>query len=221
MKSTLLALAGACAVSAALTAGSDPTIKGDYVEVRTNEVFAGGCIVGMEGENSGNQALLAWRVTEGSLNGVRLAGLSVMAAIVGDRNLGNRDLGGGAPRNIRADVYVDERATPAQRDALVALVRKSTSTLDPAVLRVTASPIAFGGDAHRIEVATENAAFRVVKHLDHDPSCGAAVWFDPLVPHLQEPTVGITETQHYRGTLLGTKWEQSDRKSAYFGRFAY
>ena len=93
-----------------------------------------------------HQALLAWRVTEGSLNGVELDGLSVVAAMDGDRNLGNRDLSGGTPLNIKADVFVDERATASQRDALVALVRRSATDLAPTVVRVTASPVTFAAD---------------------------------------------------------------------------
>lgn len=220
MKSTLLAFAAVCGVSAALVADSGTTIRGDYVEVRTAEVFAGGCIVGMDGEAGGRHAVLAWRVTEGSINGVALDGLSVVAAVTGDRNLGNPDLCGPAARDIKAAVFVDERATPAQRDALVALVRRSATRLGPTVVQVTASPISFAGDAHRVDVSAGDAALRVVKHLEHDPSCGAAIWFDPLVT-INGATVGITETQHYRGAVLGTKWEQADRKSAFFGTFAY
>ena len=53
--------------------------------------------------------------------------------------------------------------------------------------------------AHTLDVSAGTAAMRVVKHLEHDPSCGAAVWFDPFVT-IAGATVGITETQHYRGS---------------------
>ena len=53
-----------------------------------------------------------------------LDGLTVVAAVAGDRNLGMREMGGEEPTVVKAIITVDPRATPAQRDALVALVRE-------------------------------------------------------------------------------------------------
>ncbi|MGH8429761.1 MAG: hypothetical protein ACREUF_05090, partial [Solimonas sp.] len=66
---------GAVVMAVALAASvgaSGSEIKGDYVEVRTAEVFTGGCIMGSEGEVSGREAILAWRIKEGSVQGVAL-----------------------------------------------------------------------------------------------------------------------------------------------------
>ena len=38
-------------------------VTGDYVEARTAEVFAGGCIMNSEAETMGRQAVMAWRIT--------------------------------------------------------------------------------------------------------------------------------------------------------------
>src|SRR6266516_4169562 len=95
----------------ALTAGiraAGPGISGDYVEVRTAEVFTGGCIMGSEGETSGREAIMAWRVAHGAFNGVPLDGLSVVAVVAGDRNLGTHELGGAAPTVVKAVVMVDD-----------------------------------------------------------------------------------------------------------------
>ena len=56
-----LALAGA-----SLAADDKGRITGEYVEARTAEVFAGGCIMNSEAETLGRQAILAWRITSGS-----------------------------------------------------------------------------------------------------------------------------------------------------------
>ena len=42
----------------------------------------------------GKEAVLAWKVDRGSFNGVSLDGLSVVAAVAGDRNLGMKEMGG-------------------------------------------------------------------------------------------------------------------------------
>ena len=74
-------------VGAPLLAGGR-NVSGSYVEARTAEVFTGGCIMGSEAETMGKEAVLAWKVDRGSFNGVSLDGLTVVAAIAGDKNLG-------------------------------------------------------------------------------------------------------------------------------------
>ena len=84
-----LALAGLVAGSVVLQAASgNGTVRGQYVESRTAEVFTGGCIMNSEAETMGRQGVLAWNVDRGSLEGVALDGLSIVAALAGDRNLG-------------------------------------------------------------------------------------------------------------------------------------
>src|ERR1019366_4210937 len=80
-----------------LIAGARNTVSGSYVEARTAQVFTGRCIMGSEAGTVGKEALLAWKVDRGSFNGVTLDGLSIVAAIAGDRNLGIHEIGGGPP----------------------------------------------------------------------------------------------------------------------------
>src|SRR5215203_568761 len=155
-------------------------ITGDYVEARTAEVFAGGCIMSSEAETIGRQAVLAWRIKTGRFNDVALDGLAVMAAVSGDRNLGIREIGGAAPAWVKASVIVDERATTAQRDALVGFVKAASGALIDEVVEVRAAPIRFQATAHQIEVSGADARLAVQKHMHHDPSCGAMQWFHPF-----------------------------------------
>src|SRR5438105_15609486 len=89
---SLLALA-----AAPLAAGGKGTVSGEYVEARTAEVFTGGCIMNSEAETMGKQAVLAWKVDRGSFNGIAIDGLSVVAALSGDRNLGMTEMCGARP----------------------------------------------------------------------------------------------------------------------------
>ena len=122
---------------------AEPTarITGEYVEARTAEVFAGGCIMNSEAETMGRQAIMAWRITSGSFDGVALDGLTVAAAVAGDRNLGMREMGGEEPTAVKAIITVDPRATAAQRDALVRLVRELSRGLITDVVRVDTAPM--------------------------------------------------------------------------------
>ena len=57
-------------------------IQGDYVEARTADVFTGPCFSNAEIFIYGNQAVMAWKVTEGAGRG-RPGGLCVAAAVQG------------------------------------------------------------------------------------------------------------------------------------------
>lgn len=105
-------------VAAVPLAAGGRSVSGSYVETRTAEIFTGGCMMGSEAETPGREAVLAWEVDRDSFNGVSLAGLSVVAAVAGDRNLDIEEIGG-EKAVVRSTVFVDERANPAQRLALV------------------------------------------------------------------------------------------------------
>src|ERR1700756_2047500 len=106
--------------AAPLAAGAKGTISGAYVEARTAEVFTGGCVMNSEAETMGKQAGLAWKVDRGTFKGVAIDGLSIVAAIAGDRNLGMQEMGGEKP-SVRSAMFVDARANGAQQLALVAM----------------------------------------------------------------------------------------------------
>ena len=69
----VLSLVGVAA--SPLIAGGKGTVTGEYVEARTAEVFTGGCIMNSEAETMGKQAVLAWKIDRGTVNGVLLAGV--------------------------------------------------------------------------------------------------------------------------------------------------
>ena len=74
----IIALSGLLAIAASPLLAGTGSLKGSYVEARTAEVFTGGCIMGSEAETTGKQAVLAWKVSKGSFNGVSLDGLTIV-----------------------------------------------------------------------------------------------------------------------------------------------
>jgi hypothetical protein len=195
------------------------SVTGDYVEARTAEVFAGGCIMGSEGEPSGREAILAWRVGQGTVNGVSLDGLAVVAVVAADTSLSMHEIGGAAPRVVKAALRVDGRASAAQRDALITLARTLAPSVVTDIVDVKAVPIAFSRDGHHVEVHAGEAALDVSAHLHHDPNCGALQWFEPLAA-TSGAELGLTRTQAWTGSSLGSQWDQTDRKSSFIGTFA-
>jgi hypothetical protein len=201
-------------------AAATPALTGEYVEARTAEVFTGGCIMSSEAETIGKQAVMAWRVGHGAFEGVPLDGLSVVAAVAGDRNLGIREIGGAAPTMVRAAIVVDDRATPAQRDALVRFVRQISNGLIDRVVGVTSAPIRFESDSHIVRVDAAEASLVVQRHVHHDPSCGAMQWFHPLA-QVDEASIGLTDANRFAGRELGTRWSDPNRRSGFVGTFSF
>jgi hypothetical protein len=211
------------ALLAALAAGHlgarGGSINGAYVEARTAEVFAGGCIMNGEAATTGREALLAWKVDRGSFDGVALNGLAVVAAVAGDVNLGVREFGGDTPRT-RAAVFVDERATPAQRVALVSMVKHLSNGIVGTVVELTPTTIQFVDEGEAIRVSAKSLRLSVDKEMKHDPTCGGKQWFHPLSA-VDGAAMGTTAENAFSGAALGTRWSDPNKRSSFFGTFSY
>jgi hypothetical protein len=220
MKQVLVAAVVLGWASASLLASSKGSVSGEYVEARTAEVFAGGCVMNSEAETMGRQAVMAWLIDRGSYEGVSLDGLAVMAAVSGDRNLGMRDMGGEAPQKVQAVLLVDARANEAQRQALVAFATELSRNVVDEVVSVIPAEISYREDEDRVAIGASDVQLTVSKHLKHDPSCGAVQWFRPLTT-VQQAEMGVAEAHAFSGTALGTRWSDPNKRSAFFARFHY
>ena len=206
-------------VMAATLAAAGPSVTGTYVEARTAEVFTGACVMNGEAATTGREALLAWKVDRGQVNGVTLDGLAVVAALASETNLGIHEIGGESTP-ARASIFVDSRANAAQRKALVAMVRSLSGRLIGSVVQETAVPIQFTDNGHQISVSTETVKLTVGKHLEHDASCGNKQWFNPLT-RVDRAEMGTTDQNAFSGPALCTKWSDPNKRSSFFGTFSY
>jgi hypothetical protein len=198
----------------------DPPVTGDYVEVRTAEVFTGGCILGSEWESLGREAILAWRVSKGVVNGATLDGLAAVAVVAADRNLGSETLGAPAPSNIRTLLMIDARATEPQRQALIGVVSRLAPAITKNVIEVRSVAIAFAREGVDVRVSAAQATLDVTTKFEHSPTCGATRWFDPLA-QTTNAELGLARSHGWSGDVPGAKWAQSDRKASFVGTFTY
>lgn len=221
MKQTT-ALAAILALSMSAGVGAtDPTgVSGHYVEVRTAEVFTGPCMLGQEADTLGREAILAWRVSHGSVGGVPLDGLSVVAVVAADRNLGMAALGAQAPSVVKSVVMVDDRATLEQQSALVKMAKSLSPDLMNDVVQLRTVPISFLRQNADIKVSAGEATLDVTTEFTHSPVCGAMQWFDPLATTVK-PELALARANAWSGSVLNTQWTQSDRKSSFVGTFSY
>jgi hypothetical protein len=205
MKRAIIAAALVGVVVSPLLAGARNTVSGAYVEARTAEVFTGGCIMNSEAETLGKQAVLAWKVDRGSFNGIAIDGLSVVAALSGDRNLGMTEMGGEKPA-VRTAMFVDQRANAAQQLALVAMANTLSKGLVGTIVQVTPTAIQFADHGSEISVSAGQVALDVNNH--------------PFAS-MDESAMGVASQHLFTGSALGTKWSDPNKRSAFFGTFSY
>jgi hypothetical protein len=133
-----------------------------------------------------------------------------------------RELGGEEPTAVRAIIIVDPRATATQREALVTLVRELSRGLITHVVRVDVAPVKFATSQKYVEVSVpDNGILLTVnKQMQHDPACGAMQWFTPFT-RLTDAALGVAEEHSFDGHGLNSKWSAPNKRSAFFGTFAY
>src|SRR6478672_11734627 len=113
-----------------------PEIRGQYVEARTCDVYAGSCFANADTGITGKNAVLAWKVDSGTFANTKLDGLGVVAIVASKETLGLKQTSSG-----KAIVLVDEKATPEQREALVSFVKAQAGDLARDVIAVRSSPV--------------------------------------------------------------------------------
>ncbi len=118
MRISLAALCGTIVVLSTSVANA-AGLQGDYVEARTADVFTGPCISNSEVFIYGSQAVMAWKVNQGTWKGTDLSGLCVAAAVRGTTTFSEDQ-----PDKAVAVMIVDQKATPRQREALVQMAQE-------------------------------------------------------------------------------------------------
>src|SRR5437773_5982530 len=137
MKLTMAVL-GLAATAAFAGKPAPTTITGDYLEVRSCDVYTGPCFANAEMGLSGREGMLVWAIREGAWNGVTLDGLNVIAVVRTDGTLGDLRY---QPRSGKAVLIVDRTATPRQREALTDLARSMAGDLIKEVAEVKVVPM--------------------------------------------------------------------------------
>jgi hypothetical protein len=197
-------------------------IRGDYIETRSTDVYVAQCFANGETGLTGNQALLAWRVEEGSWDGVELDGLGVAAAVRARATLGDPY---GEPYPAQAVLMVDNAANAGQRKALVALAQHEGGKLLENVARVEYVPVTLEvpDDPHHGHAVLHagQLATIVTRPLNHhDHICGNESDYYPPLTKVEHATSAVALTDEFDGRGLGSEWSTHGRRSAYIGTFS-
>ncbi|HEY2952567.1 MAG TPA: DUF1326 domain-containing protein [Verrucomicrobiae bacterium] len=199
-----------------------PTISGDYLEVRSCDVYTGPCFANSEMGLSGKEGILVWTVRAGTWNGAKLDGLSVIAVVRTDATLGDQHY---QPRSGKAVLIVDALADARQRAALADLARTMSGKLVSEVAATrTASIEASIGTCSKSGCSSVKAGNLVEITTrcfgDKDHACGNEDLFYPPLTEVANACPAFTELAAFKGSGLNLTWESTSQRSAYLGTFA-
>jgi hypothetical protein len=221
MRKTIISLVATLFILSGLSVSGSAAIKGDYMEVRSADVYTGACIANSEVGLAGNEAILAWKVTEGTWKGVNLAGLGVVGVVKAQATLGDPYH---TPYPAKSVMILDSRATADQRAALQDFAASNADGLLDHIVRVETAPIQMTvehGDQHGVAklVAGNFASIETRSLCAGDHMCGNEfVYYPPLV-NLTHSMPAFTLDDTFSGQGLNVVWKYVDRRSAFVGAF--
>ena len=221
MKLTMTVL-GLAATTAFAGKPAPTTITGNYLEVRSCDVYTGPCFANAEMGLSGKEGMMVWAVRQGSWNGVRLDGLNVIAVVRTDGTLGDLRY---QPRSGKAVLVVDRAATPSQRDALTDFARSMAGGLIKEVTEVKTAPmdvaIATCGKKGCASVKAGNLVEITTRCLgSKDHLCGNEETFYPPLTEVSDAYPAFTELASFEGSGLNLTWAMVEKRNAFLGSFA-
>ncbi len=218
-----VAVAAAASADDKKTAASpgENTVKGDYMEARTCDVWTGACIANSETGETGREATIGWKFTSGQWAGVDLAGRSAVLVIEAKHTLGDKYH---SPLPVRDVLLLDEKASDKQLEALRAFVKAQLGDLAGNVVEERLVPITLELDCCDKKGCAKLVAGEVA-HLNtrclahKDSVCGHEDTFYPPLTTLKDALPAFTIESEVKGTLLAHDWTDRDSRSAFLGHF--
>ena len=212
-KFTLLLIALTSFLSANLYAASQP--RGTLLELHSCELYAGGCIVSSEEPMDGRYMLQVWNFTGGNFDGVDFAGLKLAVLQASSANLAAEKTSAD-----RAVVYLPDRASATQREALLTWLKATLPEMKDVQLQTRVVPLQFtktavgyafsAGDT--ITVKTDS-----IESCDKG-GCGESLWYSPRTAS-SAFTVAVNQSSRISEPLLELKWNDAGKRSIFLGKF--
>lgn len=220
-------LLGVCAclmVTVPALAAPKPAITGDYVEIRSCDVYTGPCFANGEMNLTGDEAVLAWSVREGQWQGTNLDGLKVLAVVKAQNTLGDvhRD-----PRPARSVVIVDAKGDSRQKSALVEFARHMGGHLLDHVVQIETAPVEVLTNPSTCKssgcsLVTAGGLVEIQTRClgGDDHVCGNEECYYPPLTKIDSARPAYTVVGLFQGKGLGVTFDDAGRRSAYLGTFA-
>jgi hypothetical protein len=219
---TFALLAAAFLVAIPAMAQSANRISGNYMEFRNADVYTGPCFANSQVGLTGQNAVLAWQITDGQWNGVSLSGLGVVAVVRASATLGDPFAD---PLPAKTVLFVDSRASEAQQAALISFAQSQSARLLNDIVATSQAPISFSAAPGRMAWQTLSVG-DVVKLSTraitmNDMIChNEQTYYPPLSSHLTHSMAVVALDSSYQGNSLGVTWDESNGRGSFVGKFA-
>jgi len=197
-------------------------ITGHYLESRTCDVYTGPCFANAETGLVGKNAVMAWSIAAGKQAGIDLAGLKVVMALKSSTTLGFAGIDDA--KELKSIIYVDEKASDCQREALVAFAKQHSGRAGQAVVQVSSAPIEMSLDegkltgkldvAKKVKLVTRKAGLA-------DCICSNESAYYPPLAKVEFSAPGVAIVGQFTGRGLGTRWSNPGARSTYMAIFSY
>ncbi len=197
-------------------------VRGTYLEARTCQVYTGPCFANSEVGLTGKNAFMAWSIDTGEHAGVDLSGLKVTVVVRASDTLAFAGLDDA--RKLKSIIYLDENASPQQREALTDFAKSHSGKAGRNVVRVLVAPIKMKLDTvyltGELEVG-KLVRFKARKARPEDCICSNESAYYPPLAELTGFVPGVTIDGEVTARPLGSRWSIPDSRTAYLGTFAY
>ena len=213
-------LAGLLYMLTLATLAQAAALEGHYLEARTCQVYTGPCFANGEVGLAGKDAVMAWKIEQGTQDGVQLAGLSVALVVRASDTLGHQ--GFENADTIKSIIVVDERADSKQHAALIKFVRRQASKATKDLALVLSAPIDMWLDEAQLtgELHIEKlVTLKTRKARPGDCICSNESAYYPPLNQLVGAVPGVTIEGDVKARALGVRWSIPDSRTAYLGKF--
>ena len=211
-------------VTTSAVAVTPSAITGDYVEIRSCDVYTGPCFANGEMGLTGEEAVMTWSVRRGTWEGAQLDGLNVLAVIKSQGTLGDVSR---SPRPSKSVLIVDANADSRQREALLRFARHMANGLLDDTVRVEVSPIEVmthpsACSKNGCSLVTAEGLVEIQTRClgGDDHVCGNEDCYYPPLTKIDDARPAFTEIGLFQGMGLGITFDDAGRRSAYLGTFA-
>lgn len=219
----MLGIGALAAMLCATTLAGAAEIRGQYLESRTCDVYTGPCFANGQMALDGKEAVMAWKVEEGSWQGVSLEGLSVALVVKAENTLGYDGVFVQDPGHIESVVLVDEEASDEQADALVAFVQETAADYTSDLKEVVRTKMEMENDYYNMAGSLKAGHLAEIETralVKGDCVCSnEAVFYQPLVGDVYQAEPAYSLTHAYQGDSLSGRWKDNNSRSAFLATF--
>lgn len=207
-------------IAAGPVATAGDSASGTYVEARTCQVYTGPCFANGEVGSVGKNAIMTWKIDDGSFAGIDLAGQSVSVIVRASDTLGFQGLDDAQSK--KAILIINSSAEDRQADALRSFVLKQTGFGEDDIAGTERADIAMEFDTGQLTATVhvgDFARLRTRKARPGDCICSNESAYYPPLTQLAGFVPGVTIEGEVTARKLGTRWSIPDSRTAYLGTF--